>query len=166
MKKLMVIVITVVFGSLSVFSQVSQGDIQLVQKYFGLEKTALVKQYMKLSPAQDSVFWPIYNKYENERLALGQQRIMLIDEYMKKIQNINEADATGLVDRGIALEIKFKNLQKRYHTELAKKIGPVKAAQFYQLENYINNIINLTIQENIPFVGELEQKHDALPKKK
>jgi len=85
---------------------------------------------------------------------------------MKKIQNINEAEATGLVDKGITLEIKFKNLQKKYHTELAKKIGPVKAAQFYQLENYINNIINLMIQENIPFVGELEQKHDAMPKKK
>jgi hypothetical protein len=166
MKKLIAIVIIVLFGSVSVFSQVSQGDIQMVQKYFGLEKSAVVKQYMKLSTAQDSVFWPIYNKYENERLALGQQRILLVEEYMKKIQNINEADATGLVDKGIALEIKFKNLQKKYHAELAKKVGPVKAAQFYQLENYINNIINLMIQENIPFVGELEQKHDAMPKKK
>jgi len=166
MKRLIAVVVILFMVSANLFSQVSQGDIQMIQKYFGLEKSALVKQYMKLTPAQDSVFWPVYNRYENERLALGQQRILLIDEYMKKIQNINEAEATGLVDKGITLEIKFKNLQKKYHTELAKKIGPVKAAQFYQLENYINNIINLMIQENIPFVGELEQKHDAMPKKK
>jgi hypothetical protein len=42
---------------------------------------------------------------------------------------------------------------------MTKKIGPVKAAQFYQFENYINNVINLIIQENIPFVGQMEQKH-------
>jgi hypothetical protein len=43
---------------------------------------------------------------------------------------------------------------------MSKTIGSVKAAQFYQMESYINNVINLGIQENIPFVGELEQMHN------
>jgi hypothetical protein len=90
----------------------------------------------------------------------------MVDEYMKSIENISEAKATEMVDKGVALEIKFKNLQKKYFTEMAKKIGPVKAAQFYQFENYINNVINLSIQESIPFVGELEQKHTGATKKK
>lgn len=166
MKKQLTLIALFLLVSSALFSQVSQGDIQLVQKYFGTEKVALLKEYMELSPKQDSAFWPIFNKYENERQVLGAQRIALIDEYMKKISNIDEAGATGLVDRACNMEIDFKKLQKKYFTEMSKKIGPVKAAQFYQIENYLNNIINLSIQENIPFVGELEQKHDALPAKK
>jgi hypothetical protein len=120
---------------------------------------ALLKEYMKFTPKQDSLFWKDYNAYEAERQELGKKRIQLIDEYLKAIENVNEAKATDMVDRSNANEIAFKQLQKKYFTKMAKTIGPVKAAQFYQFENYLNNIINLMIQENIPFLGELEQKH-------
>jgi len=63
MKRLIAVVVILFMVSANLFSQVSQGDIQMIQKYFGLEKSALVKQYMKLTPAQDSVFWPVYNRY-------------------------------------------------------------------------------------------------------
>lgn len=157
MKKIICLVLFAI-GSVALFGQVSRGDIELFQKYFGVEKAAMVKDYMKFTPAQDSAFWPVYNKYETERQALGQQRISLIDEYLKSIQNLTSEKASEMVDRSVSLEIKFKNLQKKYFSDMTKVIGPVKAAQFYQMENYINNVINIAIQENIPFVGEIEQK--------
>jgi hypothetical protein len=166
MKKAFILISFMIIGSTSLFAQVTQGDIQIFQKYFGTEKASLVKEYMELTPQQDSAFWPVYNKYENERLALGQLRLTLVNEYLKHVKNITEQGAVAMVDKGVAMEMKFKNLQKKYFGEMSKKIGPVKAAQFYQLENYINNVINLTIQENIPFVGDLEQKHAAITKTK
>jgi len=87
MKKQIILLSLLFIGTTSLFSQVSQGDIQLVQQYFGTEKVALIKEYMELTPAHDSVFWPIYNKYENERQALGKQRISLVDQYLKSIKN-------------------------------------------------------------------------------
>ena len=166
MKKQIVILALLFFSSVTLFSQVSKGDIDLIQKYFGVEKASLLKEYMKLTPAQDSAFWPVYNKYESERLALGSQRIEMVDQYMKIIKDITMEQASQMVDKGISLELKFKSLQKKYFQEMSKKVGPVKAAQFYQFENYINNVINLSIQENIPFVGDMEQKHGAVVKKK
>jgi len=166
MKKQVLFFAIFFFGTVSLFAQVSQGDMQIVQKYFGAQKAALLKEYMAFTPQQDSAFWPVYNKYENERQALGAQRVALIDQYMKNIKDITADQAKEMVDKGVALEISFKNLQKKYFAEVAKKIGPVKAAQFYQFENYINNVINLTIQENIPFVGDMEQKHAVMTKKK
>ena len=165
MKKQLIFIAIMVFSAITLSAQVSKGDVELFQKYFGAEKAVMLKEYMQLSPAQDSAFWPIYNKYENQRLALGKQRVELIDTYLKNIEGISEIDAGKLVDKGVSLEIAFKNLQKRYFHEMSKKIGPVKAAQFYQFENYLNNVINLSIQESIPFVGDLEQRHDALEKK-
>lgn len=165
MKKQILLIAILFFGSISLFSQVSQGDIQVIQKYFGVEKAALLKEYMALTPQQDSVFWPIYNAYENERLNLGTQRLALVDEYLKSVTNVSVEKAKELVDKGVALDINFKKLQKKYFGQMSKKVGPVKAGQFYQLENYINNIINLSIQQSIPFVGELEQKHSGKTKK-
>lgn len=63
---LLILALAILFPGL-LSAQVSQGDIQLVQKYFGMEKLALVKDYMELSPKQDSAFWPVYNRYETER---------------------------------------------------------------------------------------------------
>jgi hypothetical protein len=166
MKKTILLIVVIFFSATALFAQKSQGDIQIIQKYFGVEKAALIKEYMNMTPHQDSAFWPVYNKYESERLALGSQRFALIDEYMKNVQNITEIKATELVDRRAALETKFNAVQKKYFSEMSKKIGPVKAAQFYQIETYINNIINLSIQENIPFIGELEQKHAVKSHKK
>lgn len=158
MKKMTGLTAILLLFAVSMFAQVSRGDVELIQKTFGMEKAALIKEYMELTPKQDSAFWPVYNRYENERKALGLQRISLIDEYMKSIENTSVENATRLVDKGVALEINFKRLQKKYFTEMAKKIGPVKAAQFYQFENYLNNLVNINIQENIPFIGELSGK--------
>ena len=166
MKKQIFIIAFLAAFSGSLFAQVSQGDVQLIQKYFGVEKASLLKQYMAFTPKQDSVFWPIYNKYEAQRQDLGRQRIALIDDYLKNVQNITEEKATQLVEKSNNLEISFKAALKKCFTELSKKIGPVKAAQFYQFENYINNVISLKIQENIPFIGDLEQKHAVMTKKK
>lgn len=46
-------------------------EIKLIQSAFGMEKRALLEQYMEL-PA-DSGFWPIYETYETERRALKKE---------------------------------------------------------------------------------------------
>lgn len=156
MKKIALSLVVLMSLSMITFSQVKQGDVELFQKYFGTEKMVLVKEYMKLTPAQDSVFWNDYNAYETERQELGKRKILLIDKYFKALEGLTEANAVEMVNEVNAIDIEFKALQKKYFKKMTKTIGSVKAAQFYQFESYLNNVINLMIQENIPFVGELE----------
>jgi hypothetical protein len=145
------------FFSMFTFAQVQDGDIKLLQQYYGTEKMAVLKDYMALTPAQDSVFWDDYNAYESARLELGKRRIQLIEKYAKDLMALNADNATEMVNEANAIDVEFKKLQKTYYKKMAKKIGEVKAAQFYQFESYINNVINLSIQESIPFVGELQK---------
>jgi hypothetical protein len=157
MKKFAVLFSAFMFLSVFTFAQVQQGDIKLFQQYFGTEKTAIIKDYMDLTPQQDSVFWDIYDAYETERLEIGQERIMLVDDYVNNLIGLTDDKATELINEANSLEVEFKKLQKTYYKKMSKSIGAVKAAQFYQFESYINNAINIMIQENIPFVGELEK---------
>lgn len=165
MKKQIIILMVLSMVSITMFAQLSKGDVQIMQDYFGAEKTILVKEYMAFSPLQDSLFWPIYHEYEQARLELGKERIANVEEYVKNVVNIKEDVAVDLVNKSLSLEIEFKNLQKKYFKKITKKIGAVKAAQFYQFESYLNNVVNTSIQQSFPFVGELEQKHADTPKK-
>lgn len=165
MKKQIIILLTLSMVSVTMFAQISKGDVQIMQDYFGAEKTILVKEYMALSSDQDSLFWPIYHNYEQARLELGKERMANINEYVNNVVNITEDKAKELVNNGADLDIQFKKLQKKYFKSFSKKIGAVKAAQFYQFENYLNNVINTSIQESFPFVGDLEQRHSGIPKK-
>ena len=72
------------------------------------------KVYMGLSPEQDSLFWPYYDDFENERKELGRERIALVNEYLKKSRNISEKDATSLIKKSNSMEIKFKKLLMEY----------------------------------------------------
>jgi ketosteroid isomerase-like protein len=165
MKKRMIVIGILFIGAMNLFSQTSKGDIELVQQYFGTQKIAMLQEYMTFTPAQDSAFWPIYKKYEDERLAQMQQRIALIEDYAKNVKDITEDKATELVNKVIRLDIGFKELQKKYFTDMAKKIGAVKAAQWYQFETYISNVIYMAIAEQIPFLGDMSQKHAVKTKK-
>ena len=160
MKKASLLFSAFMLFSVFTFAQVKEGDIQLVQQYFGAEKTLLVKEYMNLTPAQDSLFWKDYNAYETARQELGKRRIQLVDKYAKSITSLDATKADEMINEANAIDISFKKLQKQYYKKMSKTIGEVKAAQFYQLEGYLNNVINLSIQESIPFVGELEQMHN------
>jgi hypothetical protein len=159
MKKITLILSMLMCMSLFSFAQMQQGDIKIIQQYFGTEKAALVKEYMTFTPKQDSAFWPVYNAYEAERLELGKRRIMLIDDYVKNLTSLTDAKATELVKEANSIDVTFKKLQLTYNKKMTKAIGAVKAAQFYQFESYINNVINLGIANNIPFVGEMEKMH-------
>ena len=159
MKKINLVISVLVLTATTTFAQISDGDIKLFQNYFGAEKIALVKEYMGLTTEQETVFWPEYNAYEAKRQAIMTGKIKLIEQYMNKISTLSEADATALVDDNAAFQSDFLKLQKEYFKKMSKSVGPVKAAQFYQLESYLNNLITLTIQEQIPFVGELDKKY-------
>jgi len=156
MKRITLFLSAFLFASMFTFGQVQEGDIKFVQQLFGVEKAALVKEYMNLTPQQDSVFWKDYDVYEAARLELGKRRIRLVENYANSIMSLSADKATEMVNEEAAITMEFKKLQKTYYKKMTKTLGEVKAAQFYQFENYLNNIINLGIQENIPFVGEID----------
>jgi len=156
MRKITLIFSALMLISIYSFSQIQEGDIKYFQDVFGMEKTAMVKQYMNLTPQQDSLFWKDYNAFEAARLELGKRRIRLVENYANSILTLSADKATEMVNEEAAITTEFKKLQKTYYKKMSKTVGEVKAAQFYQFENYLNNVINLAIQENIPFVGELD----------
>ncbi|MCH6233623.1 hypothetical protein [Cognataquiflexum rubidum] len=144
-----------IFFALPLISNAQQinDEIKLIQSAFGMEKRALVEQYMAL-PA-DSGFWPVYEAYEVERRELMKARVLLINEYLEKLPNLTETDADALAIKAMKNNASLNGLTAKHYKKVKKSIGAINAAKFVQLENYVQNTILLAITERLPFIGEL-----------
>ena len=49
-----------------------------MQAAFGMDKKAVVAEFVKPSPAEKDAFWKLYDEYEVKRKELGKQRIELL----------------------------------------------------------------------------------------
>jgi hypothetical protein len=155
MKSLSALIIFSLFTSLAV-AQTAKDDVAIIQSAFGKEKEELVKKYMTIPVELDAAFWSTYDQYEEERKGLGREKIAIIDEYVKNYEGLDDKKAAELMTRKLKLGESYGKMQKKYFDSMSKIIGGRNAAKFFQLEDYLENIIRLGIQESIPFIDELD----------
>lgn len=135
------------------FAQSYKTEVEIVQEVFGLEKKVAVANFMKLEESEKG-FWKIYDAYEVERKKLGSERIEIISDYANSYPNFSDEKLNELFKRTQTVKKAFDKLQETYFKKMKKEIGTSKAAQFWQLENYFNSIIQAKIYTQIPFIGE------------
>jgi hypothetical protein len=156
MKKLIIIAVSFLLSA-CMFAQSNKEDVDLIQSIFGKEKKEVVQVYMTIPDAQSAKFWSLYDTYETARKKLGQERIKLIEAYANNYEKLDSKKASELVTKKFAWADKYTKFQQLYFTKFSAIIGGLQAAKFFQLEDYIENCIRVSIQEEIPFIGELDK---------
>lgn len=143
--------------SVATFAQnTSKDDIDIVQSLYGKSKAELVTQYMALSGTQATEFTKVYEAYEVERKKLGQEKIRLIDQYAADYATLTDEKADVLAKGTFKNNAAYEKLYSTYYGKAKKVIGAMNAMKFIQLEIYLQTEIRSSIQNAIPFVGELE----------
>jgi len=160
MKKFLIYTVALLFSN-ALLAQSNKEDVDLIQAIFGKEKKELVEAYMTIPEAQSSKFWALYDSYEASRKKLGQERIKLIEAYATNYETLDNKKATELVTKRLAWADRYTKFQQAYFTKFSAVIGGLQAAKFIQLEDYIENCIRISIQEEIPFIGELDKAKPA-----
>ena len=139
---------------------VTSEEIDLLQAYYGLEKKVLTMEVVKIDDAEKRAeFWKLYDEYEMKRKEIGVKRIALIEEYAAKYETLDDATITKLTTESSALKIENIKLIDAYFAKIAKAVDSKKAAQFFQLENYLFTVLSLQISDSLPFVDGLEEHH-------
>jgi hypothetical protein len=129
----------------------------LFKEAFHKEKKELVNEYMKLSTDQASKFWPLYEEYNQAKGAIGKERLGVIDDYATHLSTLTDEQANDLASRLFKNDKALTSLDQKYFKKLSKAIGGVKAAQYLQMEQYFTTTIRSAIQEEIPFIGEIDR---------
>ncbi len=140
-----------------IFAQSNKEDVDLIQAMYGKEKKELVSAYLTIPETKSAAFWTLYDQYEAERKKYGKARIALIEQYANAYETLTDAKAIELMNKKISLYNSFGQLQQKYFSKTSAILGGKEAAKFFQLEDYLENNIRLAIQDEIPFVGELDK---------
>lgn len=156
MKKIVVACIFCLLAVVSVRSQTT--ELEIIKSKYNVEKKELVAEFMKFSEEEATRFWPIYEEYEAERTKLGNKRVELLKKYASQYQTITDDQVDDLISDVFDLQEDIISLREKYYGKVKEKLNARRAAGFVQIEEFLENVIRLAIQANIPFFGNLEKK--------
>lgn len=149
MKKLSFLIIAVFLIGMA-NAQSNSEQVDLIQSVFGMEKKAIVEEFVEVDPSQKDAFWKLYDEYEEKRKELGKRRIELLTQYVEGFENLNNESAESWTKEAISLTAKTDKLLVSYQKKISKATNPLVALQFYQVEQYILTGIRMSILEELP----------------
>lgn len=158
MKKIIFIIIGLVILSGVRAQSRTPDDLDIIQSIFGKEKRQLVEIYMDFpGDSVASLFWPVYEEYESKRRELVRERLYTLSQYADKYTQMDAQTAENLSKDAFKNEKNIIDLHKKYFGKIKKAAGALNASKFMQMESYIQKTIELSIMEDIPFVGEMKK---------
>ncbi|MCU0394363.1 MAG: hypothetical protein MUF29_00520 [Chitinophagaceae bacterium] len=145
------------FGATAQTKQQMKEELAYIQEMWGKEKKTLVNEALKLSAADAEKFWPIYDAYQVERQAYGQKRMEVIMMYADNYETMTNEKAKEIGEMTMKNNQDFDKLQTKYFKKVSKSISPIKAVQFFQIENYIDTQIKAALTDNVPFFPDVKK---------
>jgi hypothetical protein len=158
MRRIICVLLWVSIFGVAHAQEVGTDEVQYIRQVLKSEKKDLVKEYMGLSGNEELKFWELYDEYQNQRAGISRERLQLIKDYSAQYKNLTDDQARSLTNRVLANDKANLKLKKKYYKKFSKAVGPLKAAQYLQMEDYFQTLIRSEVQDAIPFIGEIERK--------
>jgi Na+-transporting NADH:ubiquinone oxidoreductase subunit NqrC len=139
-----------------VFAQekTSDANMQILIDKVKADKKLVVASNMELNDAEAKAFWPIYEAYQNDLLAindrLGKTILAYADAYNKK--TLTDAQAKQFSDEALAIDQDEITMRKTYAARLGPVLPGKKVARYLQIENKIRAAIRYQLAAGIPLV--------------
>jgi hypothetical protein len=150
MKRILSIIVVAIITSTIAFGQSNKEEIDLYQSIFGMEKKAIVADFLKLE--KNDTFWTLYDEYETERKFFGQKRLEILNKFVDNYSSLTEEKTNELIKQIISQKASLDKLIVKYYKKINKSSGAKVAAQFYQIENFFLSATRMEVVSNLPFI--------------
>ena len=148
MKKIVFLVLAFVVTTTGI-SQTFQDEVKLMQSIYGMDKKDIVAEFIELNSGQEDAFWKLYDEYEVKRKEIGKKKFEIIWNYVNDYGEIKPEDAEMMMNESIPLRKRSDELVDTYYKKIKNKTDPVVAVQFYQIENYLSDLIRIKLLEEV-----------------
>jgi hypothetical protein len=155
MKKYIILAV-INFVVIQVFAQQVNDYLEVSREVLKTEKKAIIAELMQLSDEESSVFWPLYNEYQNKLYEVGTKRVNLIMDFAKNFDNMSGEKATEIIQTSQSIDMELIKLDKSYAKKFMKILSPQKALRYLQAENKIETLIDAELALEIPLLESIE----------
>ncbi len=152
--KNIIIIIAALFVTLGITAQTNTEEIDLIQSIYGIEKKAIVKEFVHPKTNNATAFWDIYETYEVERKIIGKERIKLLDQFATQFEKMTNEESSIWMKKVFAMDNNQDKLLERYYKKVSKVTSPLVAMRFYQVENFLLTAMRYEILNEMPFVED------------
>ena len=121
------------------------------------QKATLLGKALALPEAEAKVFWPLHRQFEQETAKLWDERIKIIQDYAAAYDTLSDAGAVVLAERMFKWEEQRLKLNRDQFAIFSKQLPGKTVTHFFQLDGYINRVIELQIAGVMPEVRQIKQ---------
>lgn len=98
-------------------------------------KVAFFTERLSLSPEEASVFWPLYNQYEEEREALRDRQRSEVRNRLESLGSIPETEARKILDRYLVLEAREEEAERKFYQKMADQFSATRTLELFKAEH-------------------------------
>ena len=126
--------------------------IQQVLADLKADRQAVVAANLPLTEGEARAFWPVYKDYRGEVEKIGERAAKLIAAYAANFETMTDAKADAFFKDSLAIERDRLTVREKYVPKVRAVLPAQKAARFFQIENKLDAIVNVTVASEIPLV--------------
>ena len=130
-------------------------DTEKLKYILSTERKQVYERNMNLNEEQSVVFWGVYHQYEKEKERLEANRLRLLGTYIEKYTSLTNDDVMKIVKQSGENQRADLALRQKYFHIYSKKLDPMMAARFLQLDDIVGMVTRLAILGNLPLIGEV-----------
>jgi hypothetical protein len=129
-------------------------EIELMRKDIRSMRKQLVAANLKLTDTEATKFWPVYDRYIAELVAINNTKYDLLKEYFNNYGQLTDEQADSMTKRLLGLDLSVAQLRQKYQPIFRAAVPAKVAATFFQLDRRIAMMIDLQLGSQIPLVQE------------
>jgi hypothetical protein len=133
---------------------ISNQDLELLRKDLRAKRKQLIAANLKLTEAEATKFWPIYDQYIKELIAINDPKFALIQDYADNYGRMTNDQSLLFIRDWLDFDIATTQLRQKYVPIVAKVLDGKKTATFFQLDRRIAMMIDLQVSSQMPLVQD------------
>ena len=138
----------------AISQDVSADNMQILLDKVKADKKLLVAANMNLTESEAKAFWPVYDAYQKNLMAINKRIAKVVDSYAAdyRANTVTDEKAKKLTAEYVAIQKAEANLQASFVPKLSKVLPAKKVIRYLQIENKIRAVINYELAAEIPLV--------------
>jgi hypothetical protein len=140
---------------------ISDQDMNLLRKDLRARRKQLIAANLRLTEAEATKFWPVYDQYIGELIAINDRKFGLIQEYADNWGKLTNDQSLLFARNWLEMDIEIAQLRQHYVPIVAKVLDGKKTTTFFQLDRRIAMMLELQVSSQMPLVQDQESSSQS-----
>ena len=136
---------------------ISNEDVNLLRKDLRSKRKQLIAANLQLTDTEAAKFWPVYDQYVTELIAINDKKFAVIQDYADNWGKLTDEQSLSFIRQWTDMDIAATQLRQKYVPIVAKVLDGRKTATFMQLDRRIAMMLELQVVSQLPLVQDQER---------